>query len=214
MAVSGTQDSRPCDFSTTVRTTLNSQLSIINAHMMRKLLLSMFTRVTQHMALCPNSLALAPHHSLDPLMAAQEVARPSMASVVVTHHLHTKTSVAALAMADECADDSLLALHDSVKRKHVHWTHSRTNDVRHRQPSSLSRQAFWHHIEQCYREAYPLAGSPTGSILMFGSVVKEHHAKAWGVYTATSTTIAQCIAVSSTIGPKLHAYPGSLMACT
>ena len=91
-----------------------------------------------------------------------------------THQSH----VFASAMAAECADDGLQTLGQTVKRKHVHWTHARTFNSNQRQPS-FARKQFWEHMVQCYRLAYPTVGSPTGSILMFGSVAKERHARAW-----------------------------------
>ena len=79
----------------------------------------------------------------------------------------------------ECADDGLESLGVNIKRNHVHWTHPRTMNPAHRQPSSFTREQFWQHVDQCYRIAYTDDDSLTGSILMFGCVAKERHAKAW-----------------------------------
>ena len=73
-----------------------------------------------------------------------------------------QSRVLASAMAAECADDGLQTLGQTVKRKHVHWTHARTFNSSQRQPSSFTRKQFWEHMAQCYRLAYPTVGSPTG----------------------------------------------------
>ena len=69
----------------------------------------------------------------------------------------------------------LAALGDDVRRKHVHWVHVKTGNPDHRQPSTLSREEFWEHVCQCYREAYPEDANPTKSILLFGIVARERH---------------------------------------
>ena len=76
--------------------------------------------------------------------------------------------------AEGFEDQPLLA--PTVKRKHVHWTHVRTfgNWV---QPSQMTREEFWLHLEKCYKEAYPRNNSETGSILGFGKIAEEMHAK-------------------------------------
>ena len=55
----------------------------------------------------------------------------------------------------------------SVKRKHVHYTHVRTNNPSHKQPCSFTRAEFWAYVEELYKEAYPTTDA-TGSILSFG----------------------------------------------
>jgi hypothetical protein len=92
-----------------------------------------------------------------------------------------RDAVAAKAHALECADDTLPTLGQRVRRHHVHYTHTRTNNSSHRQPASFTREEFWKHIEKCYLLAYPKPDSLTGSILMFGCVAKERHARAWGI---------------------------------
>jgi hypothetical protein len=89
-------------------------------------------------------------------------------------------AVLAKAHATECADEGLQSLGAAVQRYHVHWTHVRTKCATHRQPNSFTREQFWQHLETCYRMAYPLEDSLTGSILMFGCVAKERHSHAWG----------------------------------
>ena len=69
-----------------------------------------------------------------------------------------------------------MGLGPGVKRKHVHWTHVRTNDPEHRQPDQMTREEFWKHLEQVYRDVYPEPANSTGSILLFGGVAKELHA--------------------------------------
>lgn len=77
--------------------------------------------------------------------------------------------------AEQCAADGLVALQQDARRTHVHYTHVRTKNPGDVQPSQLTREEFWNHLERCYREAYPDATSKTGSILQFGVVVKELH---------------------------------------
>ena len=84
--------------------------------------------------------------------------------------------VASRAIADE-AWSELTALSGDARRKHVHWTHVRTDDPALRQPSSMTRKEFWQHLERVYKEVYPEPANKTGSILLFGAVSKEHHAE-------------------------------------
>ena len=70
-----------------------------------------------------------------------------------------------------------MALSPGVKRKHIHWTHVRTNDPSHVQPDQMTRQQFWEHLEKVYEEVYPEPANATGSILLFGGVAKELHAE-------------------------------------
>ena len=69
----------------------------------------------------------------------------------------------------------LTALSLDARRKHVHWTHVHTEDRGHRQPSQLTRNEFWDHLERVYKEVYPEPANKSGSILLFGMVVKELH---------------------------------------
>ncbi|MCP3882246.1 MAG: hypothetical protein GY701_28220 [Sulfitobacter sp.] len=80
------------------------------------------------------------------------------------------------AMSVDCDDDDLAALAQSVKRKYVHWVHVRTHDPTHVQPSALTAEGFYKHLEKCYAEVYPQADSESGSILAFGLVATEKHA--------------------------------------
>jgi hypothetical protein len=82
------------------------------------------------------------------------------------------------AAVDAEGDKQLALLPVTVKRKHVHWTHVRTHDPKHVQPSSLTRKGFWGHLSKCYAEVYPDTSSPTGSILAFGLVAVERHLQA------------------------------------
>ena len=59
-----------------------------------------------------------------------------------------------------------MALSPGVKRKHIHWTHVRTNDPSHVQPDQMTRQQFWAHLEKVYEEVYPEPANATGSILV------------------------------------------------
>ena len=93
-----------------------------------------------------------------------------------------RAAVLAQAHALECADDSLEPLGPKVRRNHVHYTHVRTRNPSHRQPESFTRAEFYDHMERCYRMAYPEPHSLTGSILMFGGVAKERHARAFGTH--------------------------------
>ncbi|CAJ1406203.1 unnamed protein product [Effrenium voratum] len=76
--------------------------------------------------------------------------------------------------AERLADCTALSV--DVQRKHMHYTHVRTTSAGDRQPSTFTRAGFWEHILQVYREAYPDAANPTGSIVQFGAVAKERHA--------------------------------------
>ena len=93
-----------------------------------------------------------------------------------------RTAVQAQAHGLECADDTLQPLGPKVRRNHVHYTHVRTRNPAHRQPHSFTRQEFYEHIDTCYRLAYPDPDTLTGSILIFGGVAKERHAKAFGTH--------------------------------
>ena len=93
-----------------------------------------------------------------------------------------RAAVLAQANALECADDVLQPLGPKVRRNHMHYTHVRTRDPSHRQPESFTRKEFYDHMDTCYRLAYPDTNSLTGSILMFGGVAKERHAKAFGIH--------------------------------
>ncbi|CAJ1454063.1 unnamed protein product [Effrenium voratum] len=77
-------------------------------------------------------------------------------------------------LAERLADCTALSV--DAQRKHMHYTHVRTTSAGDRQPSTFTRAGFWEHILQVYREAYPDAANPTGSIVQFGAVAKERHA--------------------------------------
>ena len=77
--------------------------------------------------------------------------------------------------AENCAADGLLVLPWDARRRHIHWTHCRTHNPQDVQPHQLSREEFWNHLAQCYKEIYPKAESDTGSPLEFGVVCKERH---------------------------------------
>ena len=83
-------------------------------------------------------------------------------------------SVGSAAMVDE-AWAEVRALDENAQRKHVHYTHVRTDNVEDVQPAAFTRQAFWQHLEKVYRDVYPEAANPSGSILLFGAVAKEFH---------------------------------------
>ena len=84
------------------------------------------------------------------------------------------SAVLALRRKGEAAD-GLVALKTDARRQHVHYTHVRTHSATDVQLDTISHEEFWQHLLRCYREAYPDAASPTGSILRFGLVVKELH---------------------------------------
>ena len=71
------------------------------------------------------------------------------------------------------ADIEVDTLDENAQRTNVHYTHVRTANPKHRQPESMSREDFYKHIEQCYKEAYPVEGSESASILQFGMVAEE-----------------------------------------
>lgn len=74
-----------------------------------------------------------------------------------------------------CSVDDGPALAANAQRTNVHYTHVRTKDASHQQPDSMTREEFYAHLEECYREAYPVVGEESGSILSYGMVVKEKH---------------------------------------
>lgn len=86
--------------------------------------------------------------------------------------LEAPAGPAAAALAAEC-EVGLSLFGGDVRRKHMHFTHVRTHNPDHRQPSSFTREQFWEHMETCYKEAYPSQDGQ--SILAFGMVVKEKH---------------------------------------
>ena len=81
------------------------------------------------------------------------------------------------ATAEELAHPDTKFAGIGVRRKHVHWTHGRSADPKHVQPSELTRSQFWDHLEKVYKEAYPASSSPTGSVLAFGVVAQETYAR-------------------------------------
>lgn len=78
-------------------------------------------------------------------------------------------------LAEALAADGLLGLPADSRRCNVHFTHTRTRNKKDVQPHQITRQQFWLHLCRCFREAYPRAERPTGSILDFGLVCKERH---------------------------------------
>ena len=61
----------------------------------------------------------------------------------------------------------------------MHFVHVRTDSDTDVQPSAFTREAFYRHLEQCYRDVYPEpANKHSGSIALFGMVAKEWHAEA------------------------------------
>ena len=83
---------------------------------------------------------------------------------------------AGLATAEELAHPGMKFAATTVRRKHVHWTHGRSNNPVHVQPSAFNKQEFWAHLCKVYKEVYPDPTSPTGSILAFGVTAKEFYA--------------------------------------
>ena len=80
-------------------------------------------------------------------------------------------------VSDEVLFGELGKLAPGHRCTHVHYTHGRSGGAGHKQPCTMSREAFWKHLEDCYREAYPDPASPTGSILSFGIVAQERYSK-------------------------------------
>ena len=85
------------------------------------------------------------------------------------------SEVALRAIADESWWE-LTELSEDAHRKLVHWAHVRTRDQGHRQPGTFTRESFWQHMCCVYRDVYPEPANATGSIVLFGIVVKERHA--------------------------------------
>ena len=53
------------------------------------------------------------------------------------------------------AAETIPSMPTTVKRKHVHYTHIRTNDPSHVQPSAFSREGFFLYLKKLYEEVYP-----------------------------------------------------------
>ena len=123
-----------------------------------------------------------------------------VAAAVRRYRLRAKTPprveppAAMRAIADEGWSE-LTSLDESMRRKHMHWTHVRTGQAAHRQPDILTREEFWHLLVDAYKDVYPEEANKTGCIVLFGLVVKEHHAASqqeplraqhhhWAVYTS------------------------------
>ena len=69
-------------------------------------------------------------------------------------------------------------LAEDAQRQHVHYVHVRTHSETDVQPHQFTREEFYRHIERVYREEYPEpANKHSGSIALFGMVVKEWHAE-------------------------------------
>lgn len=122
----------------------------------------------------------------------------------------------ALAALQDEAWSELTALSEDARRKHVHWVHVRTQDPNHRQPDSFTREGFWRHMEQVYKDVYPEEANTTGSILLFGVVAKEKHRSSakeqeraehhhCPCYTAKKHYWKPVAARSLELGVKLHA---------
>ena len=71
--------------------------------------------------------------------------------------------------------DGMVPLPMDARRRHVHYTHYRTQNPEDIQPWQLTREQFWNHMSTCFLECYPDTTSPTGSFLQFGAVAKELH---------------------------------------
>ena len=61
---------------------------------------------------------------------------------------------ALLATAEELAHPAVKFAGAGLRRKHVHWTHGRSADPTHVQPSELTREQFWKHLEKVYKDVY------------------------------------------------------------
>ena len=93
---------------------------------------------------------------------------------LLEHVLPVVGPVSDLAILDEGWSE-LVALSGDAKRKHIHWTHVRTHDPDHTEPSEMTRGQFWAHLQRVRKEVYPKPANKTGSILLFGGVAKEFH---------------------------------------
>jgi hypothetical protein len=102
------------------------------------------------------------------------VVRRRMCGKQSAPHSYAVASREAL-LCEMAAADGLASLPLDGRRRHVHYTHSRTHGATDVQPNQLTREEFWKHMVRCYAEAYPDADSATGSVLRFGLVVKELH---------------------------------------
>ena len=72
----------------------------------------------------------------------------------------------------------ITALDGDAQKWHMHLVHARTHSKIDVQPSAFTREGFYRHVEQVYRDVYPEpANKHSGSIALFGMVVKEWHAE-------------------------------------
>ena len=55
---------------------------------------------------------------------------------------------------EQNAVDGLMPLPQDGRRRHVHYTHVRTTCLDDVQPHRLTREAFWQHLERCYRAVH------------------------------------------------------------
>ena len=106
----------------------------------------------------------------------------------------------------------LRALQTSVRRKHIHWTHVRTHDAAHRQPDTFTKQAFWDHLLQVYKDVYPEQANPSGSIVLFGCVASERHLGSAEERYVTNTSTDQSTLLSSTTGALWQRGPSIITA--
>ena len=88
--------------------------------------------------------------------------------MAVRRRLHGKQADPRGSAAEQAIQDEgwseLVALSGSAKRKHIHWTHVRTDNPEHRQPHEFTRQEFWDHLLRVYKDVYPEPANQTGSI--------------------------------------------------
>ena len=57
---------------------------------------------------------------------------------------------AELAAAEELAHPDVRFATTGLRRKHVHWTHGRSGNPAHVQPSEMTRQQFWAHLAKVH----------------------------------------------------------------
>lgn len=103
---------------------------------------------------------------MPPVMSTLLAFKPSKRLTGKTNVEQERAALAALAA------EMIPSMPSTVKRKHVHYTHIKTNDPTHVQPSAFSREGFYLYLQKLYEETYPTQDQQK-SILCFGMVARE-----------------------------------------
>ena len=131
---------------------------------------------------CRRPLAQAVWPKMAPLIWAF-VLFVKLISMRPVHRLRAKTALAAgpvseAAFLEAALGEELLScdaglVAESVRTKHVHYTHGRSSDAAQTRPDTMSRKELWEHLVRVYAGAYPCAKSPAKNILVFALLAQE-----------------------------------------